>query len=50
MNILAPKAEKKKKKKKKKDIKEYLILGQKPNFKIISQKCSSYDPLPKLLK
>ena len=30
--------------------KQHLLLGQWPNFKIISKKCSSYTPLQKLLK
>ena len=29
---------------------KHLLLGQWPDFKMISQKCSSYPPLPKLAK
>ena len=36
--------------KNRKNLKRYLLLSQWPNFNIISQKCSSYHPLPKLLK
>ena len=31
-------------------VEKHLLLGQWPDFKIISQKCSLGDPLPKLLK
>ena len=41
---------KKKTKQKKKTKKKNFNLGQRPDFKIISQKCSLGDPLQKLLK
>ena len=37
-------------KNRKKNFKRYLLLHEWPYFKIISQKCSLVDPLPKLLK
>ena len=33
-----------------KTYKRHLLCSQCPDFKVISQKCSSYGPLPKLLK
>ena len=38
------------KKKKRENFKRHLLCSQCPDFKVISWKCSSYDPLPKLLK
>ena len=42
--------EEEEKKKKKKTFKRHLLRSQCPDFKVISQKCSSYGPLSKLLK
>ena len=36
--------------KNRKIFKRHLLCSQCPDFKVISQKCSSYGPLPKLLK
>ena len=33
-----------------KNFQRFILPGQCPDFKIISQKCSSHGPLPKLLK
>ena len=33
-----------------KPLKRHLLYGQWPNFRVISQKCFSYGPLPKLLR
>ena len=36
--------------KNRKTFKQHLLPGQWPDFKLISQKCSSHGPLPKLLE